>query len=210
VEERERKVRDVTSAAAREAGVEGTRREVGRLELLVETEGRVVCKHDGTLLETSAVAGQLVRTGDRLGSVEAGGGEGEMHALIYFSVKDGKRVAPGMEVRVSPDPVERTRHGSLRARILSVSAYPVLTASVAAAVGNPETARTLVEGGPRIEVVARLEADPRTPSGYAWTSSLGPPHGLSPGTTASGQATVEARAPISFILPFLRELTGVE
>jgi HlyD family secretion protein len=47
-------------------------------------------------------------------------------------------------------------------------------------------------------------------SGYRWSSSKGPDSKLTAGTTASVRITVEERAPITFLLPFLREWSGFQ
>jgi HlyD family secretion protein len=69
-------------------------------------------------------------------------------------------------------------------------------------------ARALVDKDRQIEVLTELQVDRSTPSGYAWTSSRGPESRITVGTTANVEVEVESRAPISFLLPFLREWTG--
>jgi HlyD family secretion protein len=69
-------------------------------------------------------------------------------------------------------------------------------------------ARALVGEDRHMEAVSELEADPSTPSGYAWTSSRGPGSKVTAGTTANVEVEVESRSPISFLLPFLREWAG--
>jgi HlyD family secretion protein len=67
----------------------------------------------------------------------------------------------------------------------------------------------LADGG-WIEVSVELERDASTPTGYAWTASRGPDAILSPGTTAQARATVVQRAPITYVLPILREHVGLD
>ena len=61
-----------------------------------------------------------------------------------------------------------------------------------------------------ILVYGDLTPDESTPSGYAWSSSTGPALRLTPGTTTRVRVVVEQRSPLSFILPILRESTGVD
>ena len=67
----------------------------------------------------------------------------------------------------------------------------------------------ILESGASIEVIARLDADPSTPTGYHWSSSRGPRTIISAGLTSSMRVIVETRAPITYLLPVLREMTGV-
>ena len=71
------------------------------------------------------------------------------------------------------------------------------------------TAAQVLAEGPAIQVLATLNPDPETYSGYAWSSSSGPPLEFSSGTTLQARVVVEERAPITFLLPILREYTGV-
>ena len=58
-------------------------------------------------------------------------------------------------------------------------------------------------------VVARL-LPAETPSKLAWSSSRGPEHGVSAGTATTARVSVERRRPITFVLPYLRTLFGID
>jgi HlyD family secretion protein len=64
------------------------------------------------------------------------------------------------------------------------------------------------EGGKR-EAIAQLKIDPKTFSGYKWSSSNGPKLTISTGTTTTVRVTVEERSPITFVLPILKEWSGI-
>jgi HlyD family secretion protein len=130
-------------------------------------------------------------------------------AVAYFRVEDGKRIREGLPMRVAPASVERERHGSILGAVLTVSTYPVTTEAAATQIGDLDTARYLIGGESRVEVQARLEPDPHSPSGFAWTSGKGPADvAITPGTTAEVRVTIEERAPITLLLPFLRSLAS--
>jgi HlyD family secretion protein len=77
-------------------------------------------------------------------------------------------------------------------------------------VGNQEVADKLTKGGYQIEGLVKLQADPTSPSGFAWTARLSPDVEVTAGTTADIWVTYEERTPISFILPKLREWSGLQ
>jgi HlyD family secretion protein len=110
---------------------------------------------------------------------------------------------------VTPDTVKRERFGGIAGRVRETSAFPVTREGVLAVVGNAEVTGRLLAEGPCIEATVELEADDSTESGFKWTSSRGPALKISPGTTVSARVTVEERAPITYLLPFLRAASGV-
>ena len=88
--------------------------------------------------------------------------------------------------------------------------YPVTTDAAAHEIGDREMATNLLGGQSRIQVVAKL-AQADTPTKFQWTSSKGPDGvEITPGTTASVRVTLEQRAPITLVMPFLRQLFGAE
>lgn len=185
-------------------------REIARLEILLAEECVITSEHGGRILEVSTAVGEYLEPGDRVGSMLLTGGDDPFTSLTYFTVRDGKRLEAGMRIQVTPDPVERQRHGSIEGEIVSVSPFPVTLAEAERVVGNREVADTLVQGGYRIQVVAELERDPSTYSGFRWSSSKGPELQITSGTTTTARVAVEQRAPVTFVLPFLRRTAGVD
>ncbi len=190
--------------------VEGIQRLITRLEGQLETRGRIVSEYSGRILEVTAAVGTYVVAGQRLGAMEAEDPASRLLAVAYFLVADGKRIEPGMKARISPSTVPRERFGSIRGAVTAVSAYPVTTDAAANQVGNREMAQVLTGGGNRIEVFADLAPDATTFSGLEWTSSGGPELDVTAGTTATIRVTTEERAPITFVLPFLRSCISGE
>jgi HlyD family secretion protein len=62
---------------------------------------------------------------------------------------------------------------------------------------------------PLIEVITSLKKDSNTTSGYDWGGGNGPDLQLTPGTTTDVSVIVEERTPISYVIPILRDLTGI-
>ena len=62
---------------------------------------------------------------------------------------------------------------------------------------------------PLIEISTSLQRDPNTVSGYDWGGGPGPDLRLSAGTPTSVRVLVEERRPISYVIPILRDLSGL-
>lgn len=129
--------------------------------------------------------------------------EEDLKHLGFFPVGQGKRVRPGMEIRINPTNVERQRYGSIMGVVTKVSEFPVTTEGVVNMIGNTDVAKNLLEHGGTMLVEAEATKDPGSPTGLKWTSS-GPPEPMTAGTTTTCRITLETRAPITFALPLLR------
>jgi HlyD family secretion protein len=148
-----------------------------------------------------------VAAGKPLLSIETGGKGLEL--ALYIPPEQGKKIAPGMEVRIEPATVRKEEYGTLTGRVLEVSEFPVSRAGMLAVLQNPQlAARFSAQGAPYAARVALL-ADAGTPSGYAWSAGRGPPVRLTSGTTAAAEVTVRAQAPVTLVLPLLRQRTGI-
>jgi HlyD family secretion protein len=90
-----------------------------------------------------------------------------------------------------------------------VSAFPVTKEGMLSLIGNAEVVAALAAQGPSLEVVTALAPDPGTFSQYQWSSSQGPPLQITSGTTMTARVVVEQRAPMTYLLPVLRETSGL-
>ena len=133
----------------------------------------------------------------------------QMIGITYFSIGDGKKIKPGMKVKITPNTVKRERFGGIVGTVTEVSTFPITKEAASNMVGNPEIVEQLAQKGGLIEVKSILEANEANFSGYEWSSSSGPKLTMTPGTTTMVRTTVEERRPITFILPILRELSGI-
>lgn len=194
----------------RDREVQDVNREITRLEQQIATGSKIVSAQSGCILEVTATPGQVVQPGLKLGNMQAASQDATLSGILYFPVKDGKQIQPGMSIAITPDTAQRERFGGVVAKVKDVSVLPVTREGVTAVIGNPEVAQALMSAGAVIEVNATLERDDRTVSGYKWSSSKGPDTKITSGTTATARATVEARAPITFVMPFLRDLVGLK
>jgi HlyD family secretion protein len=74
---------------------------------------------------------------------------------------------------------------------------------------NETVAKQLMGQGAVFEVRANLKEAPDTPSGFAWSTSKGPPFKISGGTLVSVAIVVDRKPPITLVMPFLKKTFGV-
>lgn len=193
--------------------IQEVKRKIAQLELQLSGESRIISQYNGRILEVSAVPGQVLNPGVRLGSLEAEDPNAKTIGIVYLADKDGKQIKPGMTVQVTPSIVKRERYGGIVGKVTQVSPFPVTSQDIAVIVGNEQLANTLAEAVSKnsalVQVFVELEKDSNTISGYKWSSSNGPPLKISSGTTTQVRVQTGELAPISYVIPIFRSLTGV-
>ena len=186
------------------------RRKIAQLKLQLNQTGQIISKYDGRVLSVSVLPGQIVSAGTRIGTIEAEDPNTKLSSLVYFADRDGKQIKPGMSVQVTPSVVKRDRFGGIVGVVTNVSPFPVTTQDITAQVGNEDLARSLANSNAaRVQVQVQLQEDSNTTSGYKWSSSIGPALQISSGTTTQVRVKVGEVAPISYIIPIFRSLTGI-
>ena len=188
-----------------EAQLLGAERQVKELETLMET-WRIRAPVSGHVTEVKAQAGAVVEPGESVLGVEAG--EPGLDVLIYVSNTDGKRVRAGMPALVSPNTVRSAEYGYLTGTVRSISEFPASVDSMAAVLQNQELAETFSRSGAPYAGRIALSPDPATASGFAWTSPKGAEVDIRVGTLATIEIEVRRQAPISLVVPLIKERLG--
>jgi HlyD family secretion protein len=186
--------------------VNAARRSVEELSIRVARNTRIVSPIAGHVTEAKASAGTVVGAGRPVLSIETAG-EG-LELLLYIPPDQGKKVTPGMEVRIEPATAKKEEFGTLLGQVTEISEFPVSAEGMNAILQNQQlAARFMAQGAPYAARV-RLRRDAGAASGYAWSAGAGPPLALSSGTTAAADITVHRQAPITLVLPLLRGMVG--
>lgn len=198
-----------TEALQRRFRLDDLRRRLRVAEARLAFEGRLLADRDGEVLDLQVIPGQTVAVGQRLGTLGRRGEGPPLRAAAYFRPADARRLPPGLPVEVVPDWDQRSRFGGIAGRVSRVAVLPATEADIATTIGNPQLARSLVEGGPVMRAEIELERDPRSRDGFRWTLSRGSAvFPVREGLTVTTHAYVEWRTPLSYVLPGLRRLTG--
>jgi len=168
----------------------------------------------GCLVEQLVQPGAVVTPGTTIFSLDRRDRRQQLVSLVYFPSQDGKRLKPGQSVRITPTTTKAQRHGGIRGRILSLRTLPVSREGLRQRLGLESLVQTVQPPGsagnePLIEAVTSLQRNPRTRSGFDWGGGPGPDLRLTPGTGTEVSVLVEHRQPISYVIPLLRDITGI-
>jgi HlyD family secretion protein len=193
----------------RQNEIQEVTRNIRQLEVQLNENSQIVSPYDGRILELTASNGQVVTQGTRIATIQAEDKSAKLMGLTFFPVGEGKKVQKNMKVQITPSTVERERFGGIVGKVTDVSRFPISKESALKVIGNEEVVQSLMAQGPQIQVSTEMQPDQATFSKYRWSSSKGPNQQVTPGTTTSVQVTIEERAPINFVFPFLKSLTGV-
>lgn len=196
-----RRARDLQTAQFR---VADARREADSAGARLGRESRILSPIAGRVTEIKVAPGAVLAPGAPVAVLETG--QGRLQALIYLPPDDGKRVRPGMRVRLEPSTVRREEHGLLLGRVQSVSPFPATPEGMAAALRNADlVARFRRRGAPYSAVIA-FDLDPKAPSGYRWSSGRGPDETLAAGALVRAEVVTRRQRPIELMLPLIRRL----
>lgn len=125
----------------------------------------------------------------------------QYNAVIFVGIEDARRIQPGMNARIAPATVRKEEYGMIRGRVTAVNPHPSTQAEMLAILGNDAFVQYLATEGKLVAVQVDLFLNDSTPSGYSWTSTVGPPIQLNAGTVSTGAFVISQEKPIDLILP---------
>jgi multidrug efflux pump subunit AcrA (membrane-fusion protein) len=169
----------------------------------IESNGQqktITAPFTGQVVDLPIIAGQVVTYGDPLFTIQRAPPETKNTSVyLFLPANQGAGLAPGMSVDVNVSTAPSAAFGVVRGKVKSVSETPLSTDTVAALVGNPDLARQLTKDGPPVLAQVSLTPDPKTRSGFQWSTPKGPPFPLEPGTEVTGKVTEQEQRPIDVI-----------
>lgn len=134
--------------------------------------------------------------------------ESGLTVIAYLPAAEGKKVKPDMLAQVSPSTVKFELEGYVLGRVLRVSELPASREALLRRLRNTVLVDDLLKQGTPIEIEVALQQNAAAPSGYAWTSGVGPDIRLEPGTLARTQVVVERVHLISLLFPAMDYVYG--
>lgn len=168
----------------------------------------------GCILDRQVQEGQVAQEGTILYELNTGQGN-KLDSLVFLPVKDGKRLRLQQRVQVTPTTTTPQRHGGIAGEVIAIQALPISQEALELRLGNRTLAEAIQKstGGstlePLIQITTDLRENPTTISGYDWGGGSGPDIKLSAGMMTTVRILVEERQPISYVIPVLRDLSGI-
>jgi HlyD family secretion protein len=193
--------------SGRAGRAESIRRSIEEMESKLASSTVVASPYDGRVIEVMTDPGALVGAGSRIVTLEPL--DEDIETILYVPATEGKKIQPGMSVRISPSTVKAEEFGFMLGEVSRVSDFPMTPEGLRRVLRNDKLVEQLTGEGAPIEVVAKLVPDPSTPSGFRWSSSQGPPQQVFSGTICTGSVVVETKKPIAYVLPILKKTVGV-
>lgn len=168
-------------------------------------------KKDGTLVRTLA-AGRVTSLVATIGAVVTTGADvavlervddarAPLKALLYLPADNGTAVPVGARVDLTVQSVPSEQYGVLRGRVKAVGRTSQSRQQIAGFLGDGQLAEQFSRQGRPVAVLVELDRSPRTESGYAWSSSEGPPYAVASMTPAGGAIRLADQRPIDWLLP---------
>ena len=150
----------------------------------------------GTIAQTLIRDGEVVAAGGRIALVlpEAM----ELYARIFVPYSERAAMAD-QEVLLAPAGYPTAEYGYLKARVVEVGPYAVTQERLFDVLQNREIQAQVNALGPVAEILAQLEPDASTPSGYAWTTSRGPSSPLPPSSPATAEIILRVEHPVDYL-----------
>jgi HlyD family secretion protein len=197
-----------TSIQADTLRIQETERQIGLLMERLQAQSTILSPHEGRIVELRATVGDVLAPGTPIVSLERTAGKGSLEAVLYVDSKLGKRVQPGMRVKLSPSVVKRERHGVLIGEITAVEGFASTRLGMMRVLHNESLVDAFLAetGAAPLALRAKLERDERTPSGYRWSSGTGPDLVLSSGTRLDADITTSTQHPIALVFTILNAL----
>lgn len=182
-------------------------RSVREKENSLQRNGRVLAPASGRVVELKVFEGAVVQSGAPVASIVTSGSA--LQAVLYIPTKDGKRLLPGMTVRVAPSSVKKEEFGTIVGTVRQVSEFPASKPGMLSVLQNERLVNEYSKEGAPYEARVDLKVDAATASGFKWTSGAGARVAITSGTTVEAEVTVAEKPPASLIIPFLRKHTGI-
>lgn len=170
---------------------------------------QVTASVEGVVQEVAADVGAVVNQGDEVVKVK-GQEKDTIDAICYIPVSEGKKILSGMDVMIYPTTVNKQEYGHMKGIVRSVASYVTSASDMQKTLGNDNLVEAFLSNGPVVEVVCSIETDDSTASGYYWSSKKGKDITLTEGTMLTASVVTENKAPITMLIPYLKEKLTVK
>jgi HlyD family secretion protein len=168
---------------------------------------KIISNQTGIVYQILVDPGESVQAGTSVLKIESQiGNEKSYEAVLYLPIQTGKKLTPGMNVKIYPSTANKQEHGHMEAVVTQVSDYVVSTDDIASRLGSTELISIFTaQSSALVEVRTKFVTDDESVSGYKWSTKRGSEIDINNGTICSAGITVSSQKPITMVIPFLKE-----
>lgn len=197
-----------TSLQADTLRIQETERQINLLSERLQQQNVIVSTHAGRVVEVRATVGDVLAPGTAIASLERIADKGSLEAVLYVDFRQGKRIQPGMPIKLSPSVVKRERHGVILGEVVSIEGFASTRLGMMRVLHNESLVDAFLgeTAGAPLALRAKLLRDDANPSGYRWSSGTGPDLVLSSGTRLDADITTSTQHPISLVFNLVNAL----
>lgn len=175
---------------------------LAELRTTLDQESVVISKESGRVVRVNAEAGDILNPAFPLIELSVMGNQVKnLVGVLYVPLSQGRLVKPGMPVYIYPSMVKKEEYGYMVGRVNEISQFSVDRSEIKKMIGSDELITYLTRNQAVLEVLVDLQLDPKTYSGYAWSSSQGPDLQLESETLCTADIILGSKKPIELILP---------
>lgn len=191
--------------SGRAAVIDGLKRELENY-LRAQARSQVTAMQAGTVAEVAVEVGSVIGPGSELMKLSKASELTDNNVIAcYVPVSSGKKITKGMKVMIYPTTVNKQEYGHMEATVVHVDSYVTGQATMKNILGDDSLVSAFTQEGPVVAVTCALREDANTASGYYWSSDKGADLLLPMGTLISGDVIISEKAPITMIIPLLKE-----
>ena len=195
----------------REQNILSKELELKNLEDQITKSAFITSRVDGCIIGSNLMLGQVVNPGDRIFEIRSESELSSLTSYAFLPTKDVKRLKIGQPVKITPTTTKKQRHGGIIGNVLTINPLPISQEDLYTKFANDSIVSTLNKSSsePVIQITTTLDKDKNSISGYDWGGGKGPDLNLTSGTMTDISIIVEQRRPITYVIPLLRDLTGI-
>jgi len=190
-----------------ETALAGGQRDIDWLTQELARRSKIVAPTDGVVVELAVNPGEMVSPNGPVMRILPGDGT-TLVALLYVPPKNGRAVQVGMKAQIIPSTVNIQRDGFIEGEVISVSPIAATPEGMQRVLKNSTLVSKLTENGAPSQVIVRLETNPRTLSGYRWSTGQGPAMRINNGAMAEGRIVTEDVRLLALIVPQIDRVLG--
>lgn len=134
---------------------------------------------------------------------------GSLTAAFLVPGSDAGRIKMGDAALISPASAPPQRYGYLKGVVTSVTPYPTTQAAYASLIGSETLAKQIFDSQ-ESKIPILVMVTPTYQGGkLQWSGSKGPSWPITSGSLAKVKVIYHSKKPISYVIPWLRKVTGI-